>query len=125
MPSDIYAVKECPDCASMDIIYNDRRQQVICKSCGLIYEPLTPQAEEKYLGYLGLAAKATTIARKPKPALKRSTTRKKPAAKKKVKVTKKKTKSRKKAPKRKTTKKTVAKKKTTKKTSKKKAKKRR
>ncbi len=48
MVESIHEIKECPDCASMDIIYNDRRQQVICKECGLIYEPLTPKEEETY-----------------------------------------------------------------------------
>lgn len=49
MVKDIYEIKECPDCASMSVIYNERRQQVVCKSCGLIYEPLTPKEEETYL----------------------------------------------------------------------------
>jgi transcription initiation factor TFIIIB Brf1 subunit/transcription initiation factor TFIIB len=58
MVKGVFKIKECPDCASMDIVHNERRQQVVCKSCGLIYEPLTPKEEETYLGYLGLASKA-------------------------------------------------------------------
>jgi transcription initiation factor TFIIIB Brf1 subunit/transcription initiation factor TFIIB len=49
MPA-IDEVKECPDCASADIIHNDHRQQVICKDCGLIYQELTPMDEERYIG---------------------------------------------------------------------------
>ena len=45
---DIHDIKECPDCASQNIVYNDERQQVICRDCGLIYEPLTPETEAKF-----------------------------------------------------------------------------
>lgn len=48
--ADIYELKECPDCASPEIIHNEHRQQVICKDCGLIYEELTPREEKRYLG---------------------------------------------------------------------------
>ena len=59
MIKDIHEIKECPDCASTDIVYNDRRQQVVCGVCGLIYEPLTPKEEETYLNpTLGEKAKA-------------------------------------------------------------------
>ena len=50
MVTSIYDIKECPDCASMELVYNDRKQQVVCKSCSLIYEPLMPSEEQKYLG---------------------------------------------------------------------------
>ena len=46
----IKEIKECPDCASTEIIHNPERQQVVCKECGLIYEELTPKEEEKYTG---------------------------------------------------------------------------
>ena len=45
MIKDIHEVKECPECASMNIVYNDAKSQVICRDCGLIYEPLTPKEE--------------------------------------------------------------------------------
>ena len=48
MIRDIHEVKECPDCASLNIIYSDRREQVICKDCGLIFEPLIPMLEERF-----------------------------------------------------------------------------
>lgn len=45
---DIHEVKECPECASMNIVYNESKQQVICKDCGVIYQPLAPEDEEKF-----------------------------------------------------------------------------
>jgi len=39
MIRNIREVKECPDCASDNIIHDDERDQVICRDCGLIYEP--------------------------------------------------------------------------------------
>jgi len=45
MIEDIQQIKECPDCASPNIVHNMRRDQVICRECGLIYEPLTPIEE--------------------------------------------------------------------------------
>ncbi|HLC20174.1 MAG TPA: hypothetical protein VJK72_04600 [Candidatus Nanoarchaeia archaeon] len=49
MVTSIYDIKECPDCASMELVYNERKQQVVCKSCSLIYEPLVPVDEAIYL----------------------------------------------------------------------------
>ena len=48
MTKDIHDIKECPDCASKNIIYNDDKMQVICQDCGLIFEPLDPKAEKKF-----------------------------------------------------------------------------
>jgi transcription initiation factor TFIIIB Brf1 subunit/transcription initiation factor TFIIB len=45
---DIQEIKECPDCASSNIVHNLEREQVVCRECGLIYEPLTPDVEEKF-----------------------------------------------------------------------------
>jgi len=42
MVEDIRQIKECPDCASPNIVHNIRKDQVICRECGLIYEPLSP-----------------------------------------------------------------------------------
>ena len=39
--TDITKIKECPDCGSSNITKNKEKQQVICKDCGLIYEPFT------------------------------------------------------------------------------------
>ncbi|MEK6823173.1 MAG: TFIIB-type zinc ribbon-containing protein [Nanoarchaeota archaeon] len=48
MVRNIHEVKECPDCASDNIVYDNERDQVICRDCGLIYEPLTPSDEERF-----------------------------------------------------------------------------
>ncbi len=48
MIKDIHEVKECPECASKNIIHNDKKQQVICKDCGMIFEPMSEEDEEKF-----------------------------------------------------------------------------
>ena len=48
MIKNIHELKECPDCASRNIIYKDKKNQIICKDCGLIYEPLSPKEEKKF-----------------------------------------------------------------------------
>ena len=39
---DVSEIKECPDCASLNIVHGRERDQVICKDCGLIFEPMIP-----------------------------------------------------------------------------------
>ena len=46
--TDITEIKECPDCGSINIKHNEEKQQVICLDCGLIYEPLSPDLEQKF-----------------------------------------------------------------------------
>ena len=48
MIRNIHEVKECPDCAGDNIVYDDSRDQVICRECGLIFEPLAPADEEEF-----------------------------------------------------------------------------
>jgi len=48
MIKNIKEVKECPECGSMRIIHNQRLQQVICKDCGMIYEPMEEADEEQF-----------------------------------------------------------------------------
>jgi len=43
----IHDIKECPDCGSDNIIYDDNKDQVICKDCGLIYKPLTGEKKKR------------------------------------------------------------------------------
>tara|TARA_Y100000310_G_scaffold152263_1_gene151771 strand:- start:2376 stop:2543 length:168 start_codon:yes stop_codon:yes gene_type:complete len=38
----------CPDCASANIIKKEDKNQLICKDCGLIYEPLGPKLQKKF-----------------------------------------------------------------------------
>ena len=48
MIQDINDVKECTECASVNIINNEKKQQVSCKDCGMIYGPMAPDREEKF-----------------------------------------------------------------------------
>jgi len=48
MIKNIHQVKECPDCASTNISYDDKEDQVVCKDCGLIFEPMDPKDEEVF-----------------------------------------------------------------------------
>lgn len=42
---DIETINECPECASTNIVKST--QKVVCKDCGLIYEPLATIPETK------------------------------------------------------------------------------
>ncbi len=48
MIKDINEVKECQECASTNIIHNEKKQQVICRDCGMIFEPMAPAREEQF-----------------------------------------------------------------------------
>jgi transcription initiation factor TFIIIB Brf1 subunit/transcription initiation factor TFIIB len=48
MIKNMHQVKECPECGSRNIEYKEKTSQVICKDCGLIYEPLVPEQEKKF-----------------------------------------------------------------------------
>ena len=47
MIDDIKDVKKCPDCYGDELIYKDQDDQVVCRTCGGIFEPLTPKEEEE------------------------------------------------------------------------------
>ncbi|MBI4918433.1 hypothetical protein HY837_00760 [archaeon] len=67
-------IKECPDCASMNILYSQMRDQVICRDCGLIFEPLVPEINskvEKSHSLKGKQAKSAPIKKKAKQASKK------------------------------------------------------
>jgi len=131
----VHDIKECPDCASQNLVYNEERQQVICRDCGLIYEPLAPEMEKKFEVSHGMAhveARERIMIKvaEEKPRKKKSAKKKpkKKAAKKKAKkkAAKPKKKAVKKAakkakPKKKPSKKKLVKKKATKKAPKKKS----
>lgn len=57
MIKNIHDVKECPECGSEDIVYNDKEQQVMCKACGMIYEPMERDEEEQFEEAAGLKEK--------------------------------------------------------------------
>jgi len=48
MVVNIQKIKECPDCGSESIQHKESINQVICKECGLIYEPMAPKVEKKF-----------------------------------------------------------------------------
>ena len=48
MLKDITDLKACPDCSSNNVSYSQIREQLICRECGLIFEPLLPQVEEQF-----------------------------------------------------------------------------
>lgn len=48
---DLKGVKECPDCASVNILFSQAREQVICRECGLIFEPFVPDVEKVEKGF--------------------------------------------------------------------------
>lgn len=40
--ADASEIRECPDCGSTNIIHGTIREQIICRDCGLIFEPSVP-----------------------------------------------------------------------------------
>lgn len=54
MIKDIEEIKKCPACGEDDIIHNKKLSQVVCKSCGEIFEPLTPKDEEEFEKKFGI-----------------------------------------------------------------------
>jgi len=104
MIKDINDIKECPDCASTNLVYSQMREQVICRECGLVYEPMIPLDTYE-------APVAAKSAESKKKAAKKKVAKKKVAKKK----PKKKKVAKKKVAKKKPKKKKVAKKKTVKK----------
>mgnify|MGYP000014654836 CR=1 FL=1 len=76
---------ECPDCASMNVVNSRMREQIICRDCGLIFEPfkeginLGPIEERTVLSKR--EPKKKVVAKKKKPVSKK-VVKKKPAKKK-------------------------------------------
>ena len=84
----LQSIHECPDCASENIIHSTLRDQVICKDCGLVFEPFMPVERP-------VTAKAREApARKAKPAKARKAKAKKAKPAKKPKARKAKAKAR-------------------------------
>jgi len=48
MVKKIIKKNECPECGSNNVIYNKKKQQIICRACGAIFEELTPKQEKKF-----------------------------------------------------------------------------
>ncbi|MBW3023340.1 hypothetical protein KY308_04515 [Candidatus Woesearchaeota archaeon] len=39
--------KECPECGSEDVLYDREKDQVVCQSCGTIFEELGSEEDEE------------------------------------------------------------------------------
>jgi len=82
-------ITSCPDCGSTNIIHGTLREQIICRDCGLIFEPLAPGIEERMPLTAPKVSKAETkprAAKKPKKKPKKKAKKAKKKAKKKKKV---------------------------------------
>ncbi len=47
MIKDVCKLRECPECGSRNVICSETREQLICKDCGCIFEPLLEEEEKK------------------------------------------------------------------------------
>ncbi len=54
MIKDACELRECPECASSNIVCEREQDQVICRDCGLVFEPLTKVDEEQFERAAGL-----------------------------------------------------------------------
>lgn len=59
-PADI---KECPDCAGTNVGLVQDKDQLVCRDCGLIFEPLDPETEERFIKTHSM----TPVTKKTKP----------------------------------------------------------
>lgn len=48
MSVDLSKIKQCPECGSFKIKYNKKRDEILCRECGLIFSELTPEQEKKF-----------------------------------------------------------------------------
>lgn len=84
-------MRECPDCASMNVFYSELRDQIICRDCGVIFEPLAPELEKKFERTHGLTLSTAPKRKRKTSKLKTNKTRKTVKKKTKKKKVKKKT----------------------------------
>ena len=54
MIKNIKEIKKCPECGSSNIDYDNKKQQIICQDCGMIFEPMAPEREQKFETAAGL-----------------------------------------------------------------------
>jgi transcription initiation factor TFIIIB Brf1 subunit/transcription initiation factor TFIIB len=65
MIGNIRDVKECPDCGSDNIYFNENLDQVICRDCGCIFEPFAEGADDDDVVPAPRASKAKKTVKKP------------------------------------------------------------
>ncbi len=73
-------ISECPDCASENIVHSTMRDQVICKDCGLVFEPFA--AIERPAGAAHARKAKPSKAKKAKPKARKAKAKKAKPAKK-------------------------------------------
>jgi len=73
MIGNIHDIKECPQCGSLDLVYRNAQEQVVCKDCGMIFEPLPPAEEEEFERVAGISETRAPV----KKAAKKTTKKKK------------------------------------------------
>jgi transcription initiation factor TFIIIB Brf1 subunit/transcription initiation factor TFIIB len=39
---------ECPECGSNNVLFNEKKQQIVCRDCGAIFEELMPEEEKQF-----------------------------------------------------------------------------
>jgi transcription initiation factor TFIIIB Brf1 subunit/transcription initiation factor TFIIB len=61
-------IGECPDCASQNIVHGTMRDQIICRDCGLIFEPLAPAGPVRRPARTAAGRQAAKAAIKVRPA---------------------------------------------------------
>ena len=91
IPMNLADITECPDCGSTNIIHSKFREQIICRDCGLIFEPLAPGIEEKMPLTKPAVSKAVVKPKVKKKAKKKTAKKKQVKKKAKKKTVKKKT----------------------------------
>ena len=64
-------ITECPDCASQNIVHSAMRDQIICRDCGLVFEPLAPTAKPAPVKAGKKAKPAKKAKKKAKPSKKK------------------------------------------------------
>ena len=76
---DVLGLEECPACASKNVVHSVLREQVICRDCGNIFEPLSPGAEEDFERVAGIDEEGSSFlgrsnhsTKKPTPPVKTS-----------------------------------------------------
>lgn len=61
MIKNVCKLRECPECGSENITCNEKKTQLVCRDCGLIYEPLAKAEEEKFERVSGIRKFARRI----------------------------------------------------------------
>ncbi len=40
-------IEQCPQCGSSNVVYSEKKDEIICKDCGAITSELTPEMQKK------------------------------------------------------------------------------